>query len=137
MKWRSMRGAAVARRFRPARLLRRSRTVAPRDTDGDVLATRGKARRAMKRPIPGPPSGHRPAGPPPPGRRSPSGWHRLLPRSSRMFVLGMRLAVGGLGGGVRAARDGEGILRALGIFGSGLLGLALAIAYVANYRRER
>ncbi|MEU0920410.1 hypothetical protein ABZ384_23515 [Streptomyces cyaneofuscatus] len=54
-----------------------------------------------------------------------------------MFVLGMCLAVGGLGGGVRAARDGEGVLRALGIFGSGLLGLALAVAYVVNYRRER
>ncbi|MFD4277057.1 hypothetical protein R2B67_16275 [Streptomyces cyaneofuscatus] len=30
-----------------------------------------------------------------------------------------------------------GILRALGIFGSGLAGLALAIAYVTTYLRER
>lgn len=49
----------------------------------------------------------------------------------------MCLAVGGIGGGVRTARDGEGILRALGISGSGLLGLALAIAYVSTYLRER
>ncbi|MFJ8847449.1 hypothetical protein ACIRFF_31640 [Streptomyces cyaneofuscatus] len=53
-----------------------------------------------------------------------------------MFVLGMCLAVGGLGGGVRAARDGDGILTVLGVFGSGLLGLALAIAYVLTYLRE-
>ncbi|MFD8061139.1 hypothetical protein ACFXA0_17675 [Streptomyces cyaneofuscatus] len=91
----------------------------------------------MKQPIRRPPTDRHRAGPPPPGRRSPSRWYALLPRSSRSFVLGMRLAVGGIGGGVRAARDGEGILRALGIFGSGLLGLALAIAYVSTYLRER
>ena len=91
----------------------------------------------MKQPIRRPPSDRHRAGPPPPGRRSPSGWHWLLPRSSRLFVLGMCLAVGGLGGGVRAARDGDGILTVLGVFGSGLLGLALAIAYVTTYLRER
>lgn len=88
--------------------------------------------------LPGtPPSGRRRAGPPEPGRRSPSARHLLPPRSSRSFVLGLCMSVGGLAGGVRAALDGKEIGTILGIFGIGILGLALAIAWVVTYARER
>ncbi|MDT0490669.1 hypothetical protein RM717_09140 [Streptomyces griseus] len=79
-----------------------------------------------------------PAGPPPLSGRRRTGLGGLLrPRSSRTFVLGLCMSVGGLGGGVRAAMDGEGIWRALGISGVGLLGLALTVAWVVTYARER
>ncbi|OKJ99814.1 hypothetical protein AMK26_27940 [Streptomyces sp. CB03234] len=77
------------------------------------------------------------AGPPPPGRRRPSGWRRLKPRSSQAFVLGVCMAVGGLAGGVRAAVDGEGVWKALGIFGVGVLGVVLAVSWIVTYARER
>jgi len=77
------------------------------------------------------------ASPPPPGRRRPSVWHWLRPRTSRAFVLGICMAVGGLTGGVRAAVDGKGIWTALGIFGVGVLGVALAVSWIVTYARER
>ncbi|MEU7197015.1 hypothetical protein AB0B04_26390 [Streptomyces xinghaiensis] len=77
------------------------------------------------------------AGPPPSGHRHPSVWHWLRPRTSRALVLGVCMAVGGLAGGVRAAVDGEGIWTALGIFGVGALGVALAVSWIVTYARER
>ncbi|MBM7443234.1 hypothetical protein [Streptomyces sp. HB132] len=87
--------------------------------------------------LPGtPPPGRRRAGPPQPGRRCPSAGHLLRPRSSRAFVLGLCMSVGGLAGGVRAALDGKGIGTTLGIFGIGILGLIFAVAWVVTYARE-
>lgn len=77
------------------------------------------------------------AGPPPPGRRRPNLWHWLRPRSSRAFILGICMAVGGLVGGVRSAMEGEGIWKALGILGVGVLGVALCIAWIVTYAEER
>ena len=77
------------------------------------------------------------AGPPQPGRRRPSVWHWLRPRSSRAFVLGICMAVGGLAGGVRAALDGEEIWTTLGIFGVGTIGVVLASAWIVTYARQR
>ncbi|WP_175438978.1 hypothetical protein [Streptomyces vilmorinianum] len=69
----------------------------------------------------------------------PNLWHWLRPRSSRTFVLGLCLAVGGLAGGVRSAVDGKGIWTALGIFifGVGVVGVTLAVAWIVTYARER
>ncbi|WP_405716800.1 MULTISPECIES: hypothetical protein [unclassified Streptomyces] len=77
------------------------------------------------------------AGPPPPGRRRPNLWHWLSPRGSRSFVLGVSMAVGGLAGGVRAAVAGEGIWKAAGIFGVGVLAVAFTVAWIVTYTRER
>ncbi|MEV7236972.1 hypothetical protein AB0N06_24320 [Streptomyces sp. NPDC051020] len=77
------------------------------------------------------------AGPPPPGRRRPDLWHWLRPRSSRAFVLGICMALGGLAGGVRSAVDGKGIWTSFGIFGVGVLGVFLTIAWIVTYTRER
>lgn len=86
--------------------------------------------------LPGtPPAGRRRAGPPQPGRRSPSAKHLLRPRSSRAFVLG--LCMSGLAGGVRAMLDGKGLGMTLGIFGIGILGLILTVEWVVTYARER
>ncbi|MFF8917043.1 hypothetical protein ACF08M_27930 [Streptomyces sp. NPDC015032] len=76
------------------------------------------------------------AGPPPPGRRSPNMGHWLRPRTSRTFVLGICMAVGGLAGGVRSAVDGKGIWTALGVFGVGVLGVVIVIAWIVTYTRE-
>ncbi|WP_405680792.1 hypothetical protein [Streptomyces sp. NBC_01238] len=76
------------------------------------------------------------AGPTPPGRRRPNLWHWLRPRSSRAFVLGICMAVGGLAGGVRSAVDGKGIWTAFGIFGVGVLGVVLTLAWIVTYTRE-
>ncbi|MFE2289781.1 hypothetical protein [Streptomyces sp. NPDC059452] len=84
---------------------------------------------------PSPPSGRHLTGPS--GRRPTGPWGLLRPRSSRTFVLGMLMSVVGLAGGVRAAMDGEGIWRALGISSVGFLGLALTVAWVVTYARER
>ncbi|MFD5190654.1 hypothetical protein ACFWMU_21325 [Streptomyces sp. NPDC058357] len=77
------------------------------------------------------------AGPPSPGRRRPNLWHWLSPRGSRVFVLGVSMAVGGLAGGVRSLVDGKGIWTAFGIFGVGVLGVVLTIAWIVTYARER
>ncbi|MFI6057335.1 hypothetical protein [Streptomyces sp. NPDC051286] len=74
---------------------------------------------------------------PPPGRRRPNLWHRLRPRSSRAFVLGICMAVGGLAGGVRSVVNGKGIWTAFGIFGVGVLGVVLTLAWIVTYTRER
>lgn len=73
------------------------------------------------------------AGPPSPGRRRPNLWHWLSPRGSRAFVLGVGMAVGG----VRSMADGKGIWTAFGIFGVGVLGVVLTIAWILTYARER
>lgn len=77
------------------------------------------------------------AGPPTPGHSRPNLWYRLSPRSSRSFVLGLCIAVGGLAGGVRSAMDGKGIWTAAGIFGVGVAGVVLAVAWIVTYARER
>lgn len=59
------------------------------------------------------------------------------PRGSRAFVLGVGMAVGGLAGGVRSIVDGKGIWTAFGIFGVGVLGVVLTIAWILTYARER
>ncbi|MFD4758073.1 hypothetical protein ACFWOJ_03990 [Streptomyces sp. NPDC058439] len=58
--------------------------------------------------------------------------HWLRPRSSRAFVLGICMAVGG----ARSAVDGKGIWTAFGIFGVGVLGVVLTIAWIVTYTRE-
>ncbi|MFJ2588809.1 hypothetical protein [Streptomyces sp. NPDC087538] len=77
------------------------------------------------------------AGPPTPGRRRPNLWHWLSPRGSRAFVLGVSMAVGGLAGGVRAAVAGKGIWTVVGVFGVGVAGVVLAVAWIVTYARER
>lgn len=47
------------------------------------------------------------------------------------------MAVGGLAGGVRSMADGKGIWTAFGIFGVGVLGVVLTIAWILTYARER
>ncbi|MEU9321765.1 hypothetical protein [Streptomyces sp. NPDC048295] len=47
------------------------------------------------------------------------------------------MAVGGLAGGVRSAMDGKGIWTAVGIFGVGVAGVVLAVAWIVTYARER
>ncbi|MFB7211461.1 hypothetical protein [Streptomyces sp. NPDC056255] len=77
------------------------------------------------------------AGPPTPEHSRPSLWHWLSPRSSRSFVLGLCMAVGGLAGGVRSAMDGKGFWTAVGVFGVGVAGVVLAVAWIVTYARER
>lgn len=52
---------------------------------------------------------------------------------SRLLVLGIVAAVGGLAGSLRSAMDGAGVLQILAQLAVGLLGLALAIACVVEY----
>lgn len=77
------------------------------------------------------------AGPPQPGRNRPSLWHWLSPVSSRSFVLGLCMAVGGLAGAVRSVADGESIWKSLGLLGIGVLGVVLAVAWIMTYTRKR
>ncbi|MFF1465472.1 hypothetical protein [Streptomyces sp. NPDC058330] len=72
------------------------------------------------------------AGPPPPGRRRPDLRHWLKPRSSRMLVLGICLAVGGLAGGARGATEGRGAGTTLVTFAVGILGVLVVVGYFSN-----
>ncbi|MGJ3561088.1 hypothetical protein ACR6C2_33530 [Streptomyces sp. INA 01156] len=54
-------------------------------------------------------------------------------QSSRGLVLGICMAVGGLAGGARSAVDGEGIWKALGAFGIGVLGVLIVVNYFVRH----
>ncbi|MFL4949890.1 hypothetical protein ACJ6WE_21650 [Streptomyces sp. MMS24-I31] len=72
------------------------------------------------------------ADPPTSGRRRPDLRHWLKPQSSPSVVLGICMSVGGLVGGVRSAMDGNGNSTILGIFGVGILGVAIVVGYFVN-----
>ncbi|MGK5638478.1 hypothetical protein ACSNOK_09220 [Streptomyces sp. URMC 126] len=56
--------------------------------------------------------------------------------TSRILVLGVFAAVGGIAGSVRAVARGDGVLTVLALLGIGVLGVALAVAYVVDYARR-
>ncbi|MFE7115786.1 hypothetical protein ACFU99_10235 [Streptomyces sp. NPDC057654] len=61
---------------------------------------------------------------------------RALAGNNRTLVLGVLGAVGGIAGSINAISDGAGVLHILALAGIGVLGLALAIAYVIAYSKR-
>lgn len=55
---------------------------------------------------------------------------------SHTLVLGILAAVGGIAGSVRAVGRGEEVLVVLALLGVGVLGVALAVAYVMDYAKR-
>ncbi|WP_171166380.1 hypothetical protein [Streptomyces sp. I05A-00742] len=56
--------------------------------------------------------------------------------SFRTLFLGVLAAAGGFGGTVRAVTSGAGVLNVLSALGIGVLGLALAVAYIVDFGKR-
>ncbi|MFE4214632.1 hypothetical protein [Streptomyces sp. NPDC056844] len=63
--------------------------------------------------------------------------YRSAPTSSRTFVLGMCMAVGGIADSIRGAMEGARLLETAGLLGLGLLGVLLTVAWVLNHSTKR
>ncbi|MFE6933726.1 hypothetical protein ACFVDT_17055 [Streptomyces sp. NPDC057699] len=63
--------------------------------------------------------------------------YRSAPTSSRTFVLGMCMAVGGIAGSIRGVMEGARFLETAALLGLGLLGVLLTVAWILNHSSKR